>query len=305
MSSKIKQTEYGSQIGDVEFIWARNSKEFLFANSVLIKGKPSIIIDPSAIFTYIENLALSHSVEMVINTHFHGDHRSLNGLFKNVIYAAHELDAPAIRDYKIYEKYADADSSSFYAKWLKQVFQKYHIIDCPVSQLYKGNEIIETDTTQVQLVHTPGHTPGHLAFHFKNINTLFLGDIDLTPYGPWYANVVSDIDDFISTVEKIKKIDADYYITSHGERIYDPEIFQEKMERFGQSFIKRDEKILELLKSGPKELIEIAGEGVIYRKGALTDPLKAYFQWQMLQKHLDRLIKKGMVRKENEKYFFV
>jgi hypothetical protein len=48
MTHEIIPTEYGSRIGDVEFIWARNSKEFLFANSIYIRGNPSFIIDPSA-----------------------------------------------------------------------------------------------------------------------------------------------------------------------------------------------------------------------------------------------------------------
>ena len=127
MSKPIIQTEYGSKLGAVEFIWARNSKEFLFANSIYIEGKPSIIVDPSATFTYIEKLAQSRAVDIVLNTHYHGDHRSLNSLFTNVIFAANRLDAPAIRDYKTYEEYADNDPNSFYTAWRKQVFYQYHI----------------------------------------------------------------------------------------------------------------------------------------------------------------------------------
>ena len=302
MPAEIKTTDYGTQIGDVEFIWARNSKEFLFANSILIKGSPAIIVDPSATFTYIEQLAMSHSVKIVLNTHCHADHRSLNNLFKEVIFAAHEKDAPAIRDHETYEEFADTDPHSFYSEWRKQFFKQYQIQDCPVSQLYKGHELIETDTTQIQFIHIPGHTPGHMALHFKNINTVFTADIDLTPYGPWYANVVSDIDEFIASVEKMKKIEADYYVSSHGERIYTPEQYQEKIERFGRHFQERDEKILELLKAGPVDLAHIASEGIVYRRPSLADPLKAYFQWQMVQKHLERLIKKGMIRKEGELY---
>lgn len=303
MPAEIKDTEHGNRIGDVEFIWARNSKEFLFANSIYIRGKPSLIIDPSATFTYIEQLATSNSVDVVLNTHYHGDHRSLNGLFKNVIFAAHELDAPAIRDYQTYEKYADTDPNSFYTQWRKDIFYNYHIVDCPVSQLYKGNELIETDTTQIQLIHIPGHTPGHMALYFKNINCLYLSDIDLTPYGPWYANVVSNIDDFIASVEKVMAIKADYYVSSHGERIYNPEKFKEKIDRFYVHFKDRDEKILELLKTGPKEMAHIASEGIIYRKPSLADPLKAYFQYRMVEKHLERLIKQGLVVKQGEMYF--
>lgn len=300
---EIKTTTFGAQLDQVEFIWAKNSKEFLFSNSVLIHGNPCIIVDPSASFTYLERLASSNTVDMVLNTHYHADHRSLNGLFKQAIFAAHELDAPAIRDYKVYEKMADSDADSYYTKWRKDFFQKYSIKDCPVSKLYQGGEIIETNTTQIELVHIPGHTPGHLALHFKNIRAVFLSDIDLTPYGPWYANVESNIDDFIKSVKKIKSIDADYYISSHGERLYSPEKFHEKIDRFFNHFQARDEKILDLLKEKPMKLFEIAANPIIYRKGSLNDPLKAYFQLEMIKKHLERLIKLGEITLDNESYF--
>lgn len=302
MSKPIIQTEYGSKLGAVEFIWARNSKEFLFANSIYIEGKPSIIVDPSATFTYIEKLAQSRAVDIVLNTHYHGDHRSLNSLFTNVIFAANRLDAPAIRDYKTYEEYADNDPNSFYTAWRKQVFYQYHIQDCPVSKLYEGNEIIKTGSTEIQLIHIPGHTPGQMALHFLDSDCLFISDIDLTPYGPWYANVVSNIDDFIASVEKISKIDATYYVTSHGERIYTPEQFHEKLDHFAKHFSERDEKILDILKTGPKTFDEINSEGIIYRKASLVDPLKAYFQQQMLKKHLDRLAAKQVLQIENKKF---
>lgn len=295
-------TTYGSQIGDVEFIWARNSKEFLFANSILIKGKPSIIVDPSATFTYIDALASSKTVDMVLNTHYHGDHRSLNGLFKNSVFASHELDAPAIRSYEVYEKYNDNNPESVYSIWRKMVFEQNHIVDCPVSKLFKGDELIETDTTQIQLVHIPGHTPGHMALWFKNISCLYLSDIDLTPYGPWYANVESNLDDFIQSVKKVKKIEVDHYVTSHGERIYDREKFLEKITRFENCFEDRDNKIIDFLKNGPQIREQIASEGIVYKRLALSDPLKAYFQWQMVGKHLERLIKLKVIEQDGEYY---
>ena len=60
---------------------------------------------------------LNVPVRYVINTHYHADHRSLNGLFKKVIFASHEKDAPAIRDHKTYEEFADTDDHSFYTQW--------------------------------------------------------------------------------------------------------------------------------------------------------------------------------------------
>jgi len=302
MSVPIIETPHGSRIGDVEFIWARNSKEFLFSNSIYIRGTPSLIVDPSATFTYLEHLSSSQAVNIVLNTHYHGDHRSLNSLFKKVIFAAHEKDAPAIRSYATYGQWCDDNPQSPYSIWRNEVFEEYHITDCPVSQLYKGNELIETDSTQIQLVHIPGHTPGHMALHFKNIRCLYLSDIDLTPFGPWYANVVSNLDDFIASVEKVKNIDADYYVSSHGERIYTPEQFQERITKFAAHFGERDEKILNLLKTGPKTIEELGSEGIVYRRMALVDPLKAYFQYLMILKHLERFEKQGVIVKDGEMY---
>lgn len=302
MPESIETTEFGAKIGPVEFIWARNSKEFLFANSIFIRGKPSLIVDPSASFTYIERLAMTHAADMVLNTHYHADHRSLNSLFKNCIFAAHEHDAPAIRDSKIYEECCDNDPHSFYSDWRKQFLKTYKVDDCPVSQMYKGGETLKTDSCEIELIHLPGHTPGHMALFFKNSGCLYLSDIDLTPYGPWYANVVSHLEDFIASVEKIKNFQTDYYVTSHGERVYTPEQFQEKIERFARHFVERDERILETLKEGPKELAQIASCAIVYKKAALMDPLKAYFQWQMVIKHLELLVKKGIVAKEGGNY---
>lgn len=302
MTASIITTDHGSRLGSVEFIWARNSKEFLFANSIYVKGSPSLIIDPSAVFTYIESLALTQAVDIVVNSHYHADHRSLNGLFKKIIYAAHEADSACIRDYATYEEYADPDPNSFYSQWRRHVFEQYHIQDSPVSLMLKDGEIIDTGDTQIEVVHIPGHTPGHLAFHFKPINVLYLSDIDLTPYGPWYANIHSDIDAFKRSVKRISQIEADYYVTSHGERLYEPEKFQEKIARFAKHFDDRDQKIIDCLKDGPKELLHIASLGIVYRTAALKDPLKAYFQWQMVLKHLERLCNQGVVSLENNHY---
>lgn len=298
-------TEHGIKVGPIEFLWAKNSREFLFANSIYIQGEPSFLIDPSATFTYIESLALARKVDIVFNTHYHGDHRSLNHLFRDILFASNELDAPAIRDYQTYEEYADSDLTSFYTQWRKDFFRQYQITDVPVSLLYKGDQKIKTSSLEFELVHLPGHTPGHTGLYFSDHKILFLADVDLTPFGPWYANVVSNIDDFEKSMAKILTYDADYYVTSHGSRLYSPEVFHKKFKRYQPMINERDQKIADLLKEGPKTLLELAHHGIIYRVGALRDPLKAYFQWQMLQKHLDRLTLQKKVHLDGECYVWI
>lgn len=298
--NSIIETPYGARIGDVEFIWARNSKEFLFSNSILIHGDSPVIVDPSASFSYIAQLAEAHYVKTVLNTHYHADHRSLNQLFQNVVFASHTADAQAISDFTYYNKIS-AEEHSFYHEWIAGIFKKYKIVDCPVSLKLSDGDVIDTGAERIHIIHIPGHTPGHIALHFEMADILFVSDIDLTPYGPWYANELSNIELFKASIAKVRNIECKYYVPSHGERIYDREKFLEKLDRFAGAFAARDEKILELLKDHPMELGELCSNGIVYKQASLVDPLKCYFQLAMVKKHIDILEKQGMIVRDGEK----
>lgn len=295
-------TDHGARIGEVEFIWARNSKEFLFSNSILVHGDKPVIIDPSASFTYIEQLAKAHYVRTVLNTHRHGDHRSLNQLFKGVVFAAHEADSPSISDYATYARESDREVNSYYANWTRDVFQKYKIVDCPVSLRLKEGDVIDTGSERIRILHIPGHTPGHIALFFEKADLLFTSDIDLTPYGPWYANVVSDIDAFKKSVARMRDFECRWYVPSHGERVYDREKFLEKIDRFAAAFHEREDKILALLRNESMEIDRLCSTGIVYRQASLIDPLKAYFQFQMVEKHLEDLEKRRLIQKDQNTY---
>ncbi len=124
---------------------------------------------------------------------------------------------------------------------------------------------------------------------------LYTSDIDLTPLGPWYANISSDIDQFVASIQRVKAFHCQYYATSHGGRIYDREQFLEKLEKFESAFEKRDSKILEALQAGPRDLKELSQVGIIFKSSHLSDPLKACFERQMVEKHLQRFQKQGTV----------
>lgn len=299
----IQHTETGVRLGAVEFIWARNSTEFLFSNSILVHGDEPVIVDPSANFTYISSLAEAHAVKTVLNTHYHGDHRSLNHLFSGSLYAAPEQDAPAIRDFNEYLRHAVEDVSSFYAEWIRKIFVKHQIGDCPVSQLLQDGDILDTGAEKIHIIHAPGHTPGHSALYFENADCLFTADIDLTPFGPWYAGTASDIALFKKSVEKVRAFQAKFYVPSHGERLYDREQFLEKIDRFYAHFAGREERILGLLKNGPMDLATLCSHGIVYKQASLTDALKCYFQLHMVKKHLQDLVLRGLiVRLDGERY---
>jgi glyoxylase-like metal-dependent hydrolase (beta-lactamase superfamily II) len=63
---------------------------------------------------------------------------------------------------------------------------------------------LDLGSLKVKLVATPGHTPGHLSFFFPDEESLFLGDYDLTTFGPWYGDVYSGIEQTITSLRKLK-----------------------------------------------------------------------------------------------------
>lgn len=302
VAEQIQQSEDSLRVGNVEFIWARNSREFLFSNSILIHGDKAILVDPSASFTFIERLAQSGQIHTVLNTHYHGDHRSLNQLFgQKVIYASHELDARAISDMREYHKVSDGDPDSFYSKWIEDTFKQYKIVECPVSLKLKEGSILNTGGEKICVVHLPGHTPGHIGLYFESIDLLYISDIDLTPHGPWYANIYSNIDDFKKSIARVKNWECRYYVTSHGERLYDRETFLKKMERYEKHFDEREERILDFLKKGPCDMATLCSQGIVYKQSSLIDPLKCYFQFKMVEKHIERLELQNQLYQDREK----
>src|SRR3546814_743548 len=98
--------------------------------------------------------------------------------------------------------------------------------------LLKEGELVPLADQEVRVVHLPGHTPGHIGLFFKEADLLFTADVDLTPLGPWYANIPSNIDDFLRSLRRLRDWECTYYITSHGTRLYDREKFLKKLGRF-------------------------------------------------------------------------
>ena len=288
------------KIGPVELIWAKNSKEFVFSNSILIQGERVVLVDPSAHFTYLENLAAQRIVTTVICTHYHGDHHSLSHLFNGVEFAAHRLDAPALRSFEHYHQTIDPDPTSPYSSWARALFQTLHITEVPVTKELEDGDVIATGSEKITIIHLPGHTPGHIGLYFEEADLFFLADIDLTPYGPWYANVVSNIDDYEASLAKVRDLQAAHYVTSHGERVYDRPQYLERLEKFSGILRKRDDDILALIGTGPKTLEDLAAEPIVYRKVHLGDPLKHYFGRQMIDKHCERLLKRGIIHKDSK-----
>jgi len=125
-------------------------------------------------------------------------------------------------------------------------------------------------------------------------------------FGPYYGDKASSIENTITSLQRLAKIDADVYLVSHGKNAIidgDPAHIQ----RYLQVIYQREEKLLAFLATGPKTIQEVTAHGIIYGGHRLANGAwdLSKSERSMMQKHLDRLERLGSVKKENGAYNLV
>lgn len=158
--------------------------------------------------------------------------------------------------------------------------------------------------TRLQALHMPGHSRGHMCFHFLNERIIFTADLDLVKAGPYYGDRDSDVDDVISSLERLARIDVDTYLTAHGKiGIYEGN--PDHVKKYLDIIYQREDRLMTFLSQGAKTLREIADQGIIYGKRKVTGAWDlTVSERHMMEKHLKRLTRLKKVQ-EDDGFFFL
>jgi len=276
------------------------------SNSVLIDDDTRAIIDPACNKEKLLSIHRERPIEVVINSHGHEDHILYNSLFPDTQLWVHKLEAAVFKnmDLFIHQFFpADEMDPKTMAVWAQLLTDVVKFQPKEPDRLLEDEEILDFGQTRVQVLHTPGHTAGHLSFHFLDESAIFLADLDLVKFGPYYGDNASSIDDTIHSLQRLAKIDAEVYLVSHGkEGILDGD--PAHIQRYIDVIYQREEKLLTFLASGPKTLQEITAHGIIYGGHRLASGAwdLSMSETSMMRKHLERLERIGSVKKENGTY---
>jgi glyoxylase-like metal-dependent hydrolase (beta-lactamase superfamily II) len=279
------------------------------SHSVLIDDDVRSIIDPACNEEKLLSIQRERPVDVIINSHGHEDHILYNWIFPDARLWVHELDAEVFKDKEAFINQffqPDEMDEKTKADWSQLLTEIVKFQPREPDRLLADEEILDFGQTRVQVLHTPGHTPGHLSFHFMAEKVIFLADLDLVKFGPYYGDNNSSIDDTISSLQRLAKIDADVYLVSHGKAAIldgDPAHIQ----RYIQVIYEREEKLVDFLATGPKTIQEITNHGVIYGGHQLANGAwdLSKSEKSMMLKHLERLERSGRVTKENGAYILV
>ncbi len=178
--------------------------------------------------------------------------------------------------------------------------EKFPFVPRNVARFVADGEELRMGGTRATAVVAPGHTPGHLCLHFPGDGILFLGDYDLTAFGPWYGDAPGDIGAFRRSARKLADVGAQIHVTSHEGPTHRGPI-AEKVEAYLSAIDRREEALREFLRE-PRSRGEIIARRLIYGPGR-EGPWFDYGEWALLSKHLEGMLARGEAGLQEGRYF--
>jgi glyoxylase-like metal-dependent hydrolase (beta-lactamase superfamily II) len=263
-------------------------------NSLLIGGREeSILVDPSVTVAEAPVDELPR-VDRVVNSHCHEDHIAGNGRFPGVPWHLPEADLPGIHSLDglmaIYGFAGEIDTL-----WRRVVVEQFHFVPRSDAHAYQDGDVFDLGGARVRVLHAPGHTRGHSILHVEPDDVLYLGDIDLSSFGPYYGDAWSSLEDFERTLAMARRFEARWYATFHHiGSIEGRAAFVERLDRYAAVIADRERRLLAFL-AAPQSLDEIAAHRFVYRPQDPV-PFAEPVERRSMGQHLTRLLRDGRVR---------
>ena len=276
-------------------VWGAQRGKYPHGNSLLVRGREaSLLIDPSVAAAEAAASALPH-VDHVVNSHCHEDHIAGNGRFPDAPWHLPEADLTGIRSLDglmaIYGFSGEIDAS-----WRRVVLEQFHFTPRSDALAYRDGDAFELGGgVRVRAIHAPGHTRGHSMLLVEPDGVLYLGDIDLSSFGPYYGDAWSSLEDFERSLMLARDIDARWYATFHHIGVIEGRAaFVERLDRYAAVIADRERRLLTYL-AEPHSLDEIAAHRFVYRPQDPV-PFAEPVERRSMGQHVERLVRDGRVR---------
>jgi glyoxylase-like metal-dependent hydrolase (beta-lactamase superfamily II) len=295
-SPEVERSEI--RFGPVRVLVGARGGRYPDGNSLLVEGaRENVIIDPS--LGVIDRLAQLPRVDRVLDSHCHEDHIAGNHLFPDVPCHVHALDKPGLASLDgmmaIYG-YGGGMGEAF----RKVVVEQFHYVPRADAVPFVEGDVFDLGGVTIGVMHTPGHTRGHscLSIDWREGGSarrlFYLGDIELTSFGPYYGDAWSDLEDFERSLARVREVEADWYATFHHIGVLAGRAaFLDRLDRFAAKIGEREERMLVFL-AEPRTLDEIVAHRFVYRPQDPV-PFADGVERRSMSQHLERLLRQGRV----------
>jgi hydroxyacylglutathione hydrolase len=280
------------RIGPIMIIEGPHKSKVPYSRSLYIECPDKVLIDTGADPQALLAVEQQYGVDLVINTHYHPDHTLNNHLFKKAQKWINPIEFETVQTIEgiakgngIYQEWGTRGVEAFQKnlpeKWVNSLGE--------ITGSYQYDQEYLFGDVKTIFMHTPGHTKGYTSPYFPDLGVVFVGDFDMTTFGPWYFGTDGDIDEFISSSKRLLNMDADTFITGHQKGLFTKQEFQVAMEKYLSVIDFRDETIEKYVQQG-LNFEELTSIGIFYPK-KLLDKNLILKTWERsgIRKHLARL----------------
>lgn len=259
-------------------------------NSLLVQGtSETILIDPSLTIAADP----PPGVDRVLLSHCHEDH--LAGLF-------HYPAAPVHVHREDHLGLVSLDGlmtiyglpPAIAAAWRRDVVEKYFYAPRADAQVFDDGDCFDVGGATVRAMHLPGHTRGHCGFLVEPDGVMFLADIDLTGFGPYYGDAWSSIDDFERSIQRCREIDAGTFVTFHHKgTVHGRAEVLALLDAYEAVIPRREQAMLKFL-AEPRTIDEMVVHRFVYRPH-VTLLFAEAVERRSAELHLERFVRRGLV----------
>jgi glyoxylase-like metal-dependent hydrolase (beta-lactamase superfamily II) len=289
------------RLGPVSVHLGEKSGKYPDGNQVVVRGADTLVaFDTPLVANRLGDELLA--ADLVVLGHVHEDHMAgLHRLPHAPVYV-HEADAAAARSWDGLARhygYAPAVLEGMHAK----IEREFHYVPRPDALAYANGASWDLGGgVTVRAIHAPGHTSGHCVLLVEPGGIAFIGDIDLSSFGPYYGDATSSLTAFRRTLAEVRDIPARAWITSHHKGVItERSTFLELLAAFASRLDAREEAIAAFLQAGPATLEELIAHRFVYPK-ELNDLFYDDVERRTIAQHLESLAQAGRALEEGGRW---
>lgn len=286
--------------GRVTVFFGDKNGKYPDANQVIVRGSDTQAAFDTPIVANHIGAEFDRS-ELVILGHVHEDHMAGLHRLPNAPVHVHEADLAAAQSWEGLRAAYGSDES-YVAQMLARFRRDFFYVPRPDAIGYADGAVWQLGQSSVRAFHMPGHTAGHCVLLVEPEGVAFIGDIDLSSFGPYYGDASSNLGDFRRTLARVTDIPAKVWVTSHHRGVYtDRRKFLDDLAAYIGTLDKREQRLLDLLRESPKTLAQLVECRLLYPPGH-QDLWVVDAETRSISRHLAEMLADGRVRLEDGVY---
>ncbi len=285
--------------GPVRIYLGDKSGKYPDGNQVIVQGRDTrVAFDTPLVSRHIGDDL--DQVDLLILGHVHEDHAVSQGRLTGARVQVHQADLAAAQSWDGLARHYGYPAPVL-ATVRAMIERDFSWAPRPDATGYTDGALWELGGgVRVRAHHLPGHTAGHCALVEESTGVAFIGDIDLTGFGPYYGDASSSLAQFQRSLERVKDIDARVWVTSHHRGVItERAAFLQAVERFAHKIDERNDKLLGYLRERPHTLEQLVARRLLYPVG-FELPYVESAERRSIALHLAQLQQAGAVCAEAE-----